>query len=522
MKSRTLSITGCALRYPNDLAISKAVSPLTSRCTTRRPSMGRFKRPLQHLDEGVAMGTRKRRSDRAGRGILHLPGRPGVARREDRRQFWAAIAAGLTSEDAARRAGVSPAVGTRWFREAGGMPPAALAPSSTPLAGRYLSFAEREEIALCRAQGQGVREVARRLGRAGSTISRELRRDAATRGGSLDYRATAAQWHAERAARRPKPAKLAVNAALQTYVQDQLAGVVATSGGAALCGPVVPWKGRRQGRRKNRQWARAWSPQQIAQRLRLGFSGGETRPISHEAIYQALYVQGRGALRRELTACLRTGRALRVPRARSRGRGKSHVAPEVIISQRPAEAADRAVPGHWEGDLIIGLGSSAIGTLVERTTRFTMLLHLPRMPGRNDEVRKKNGPALAGHGAEAVRAAITRTITTLPEQLRQSLTWDQGAEMAQHAQLRIEAGVAVSFCDPHSPWQRGTNENTNGLLRQYFPKGTDLSVHSAEDLAAVAITLNSRPRKTLGWRTPAEALDQFLRSSHIGRVATTS
>jgi IS30 family transposase len=467
------------------------------------------------------MGTRKRRSDRAGRGILRSPGRPGVARREDRRRFWAAIAAGLASEDAARRVGVSPAVGTRWFREAGGMLPAALAPSSRPLSGRYLSFAEREEIALCRAQGQGVREVARRLGRAASTISRELRRNAATRGGGLDYRATTAQWHAERAARRPKPAKLAVNAVLQTYVQDRLAGVVAISGGAALCGPVVPWKGRRQGRRKNRQWARAWSPQQIAQRLRLDFPGDETMRISHEAIYQALYVQGRGALRRELTACLRTGRALRVPRARSRGRGKSHVAPEIMISQRPAEAADRAVPGHWEGDLIIGLGSSAIGTLVERTTRFTVLLHLPRIPGRDDEVRKKNGPALAGHGAEAVREAVTRTIITLPEQLRRSLTWDQGAEMSQHAQLRIDTGVQVYFCDPHSPWQRGTNENTNGLLRQYFPKGTDLSVHSADALAAVAATLNARPRKTLVWRTPAEVLNELLQSAQAS-VATTT
>lgn len=401
------------------------------------------------------------------------------------------------------------------------MPPAALAPSSKPLSGRYLSFAEREEIALCRAQGQGVREVARRLGRAASTISRELRRNAATRGGGLDYRATTAQWHAERAARRPKPAKLVANAVLQTYVQDRLAGVVATSGEAAVRGPVVPWKGRRQGRRKNRQWARAWSPEQIAQRLRLDFPGDEMMRISHEAIYQALYVQGRGALRRELTACLRTGRALRVPRARSRGRGKSHLAPEIMISQRPAEAADRAVPGHWEGDLIIGLGSSAIGTLVERTTRFTMLLHLPRMPGRDDEVRKKNGPALAGHGAEAVREAVTRTITTLPERLRRSLTWDQGAEMSQHAQLQIDTGVQVYFCDPHSPWQRGTNENTNGLLRQYFPKGTDLSVHSADALAAVAATLNARPRKTLVWRSPAETLDELLRSAQAS-VATTT
>jgi IS30 family transposase len=244
--------------------------------------------------------------------------------------------------------------------------------------------------------------------------------------------------------------------------------------------------------------------------------------ISHEAIYQALYVQGRGALRRELTACLRTGRALRVPRARSRGRGKAFVAPEIMISERPPEAADRAVPGHWEGDLIVGVGSSAIGTLVERTTRFTLLLHLPPMVGHGPAAREKNGPALAGHGAEAVRDAITYTIATVPEQLRRSLTWDQGAEMSQHARLRIDTGLRVYFCDPHSPWQRGTNENTNGLLRQYFPKGTDLSMHSAPDLEAVALNLNTRPRKTLGWRTPAEALDQFLSSIHTGAVATTS
>jgi len=243
--------------------------------------------------------------------------------------------------------------------------------------------------------------------------------------------------------------------------------------------------------------------------------------ISHEAIYQALYVQGRGALRRELTACLRTGRALRVPRARTRGPGKQFLGPEILISQRPAEAADRAVPGHWEGDLILGLGSSAIGTLVERTSRFTMLLHLPRMHGHGDEPRVKNGPALAGHGAQAVRDAIAASIVTLPEQLRRSLTWDQGAEMAQHAQLRIDTGLQVFFCDPHSPWQRGTNENTNGLLRQYFPKGTDLSKHSLGDLTAVATALNSRPRKTLGWKTPAEVLNEQLLSIQRGSVATT-
>ncbi|MFL5333894.1 MAG: IS30 family transposase, partial [Geminicoccaceae bacterium] len=443
------------------------------------------------------MKARKRRSDRRLRSALRSPGRPGVARREHRLRFWKAIAAGQSSEDAANCAGVSSPVGGRWFREAGGMPASTLAPSAKPPSGRYLSFAEREEIALLRAQGQRVRQVARRLGRAASTISRELRRNAATCGGGLEYRATTAQWHAERAARRPKPAKLAVNEKLRAYVQERLSGVVATPNGRSVRGPVVPWKKRRHGRRQHRRWARAWSPEQIARRLRLDFPDDETMRISHEAIYQSLYVQGRGALRRELVACLRTGRVLRVPRARSRGRGKPHVGPEVMISQRPAEASDRAVPGHWEGDLILGLRSSAVGTLVERTTRFTLLLHLPRMPGHADSPREKNGPAVAGHGAEAVRDAIAHTITTLPVQLRRSLTWDQGAEMSQHVRLRIDTGVQVYFCDPHSPWQRGTNENTTGLLRQYFPKGTDLGTHSAEDLEAVAAALNARPRKAL-------------------------
>src|SRR4051812_25090787 len=373
------------------------------------------------LREEVAMTVRKRRSDRSGRGALPSPGRPSVARREDHRQFWAAIAAGRSSEDAAVEAGVSPAVGARWFRRAGGMPPSHLAPSAKPLSGRSLSFAEREEIAIWRAQRHGVREIARRLARAPSTISRELRRNAATRSGGLAYRATTAQWHADRSARRPKPAKLAINGALRRYVQDRLAGLIIAPNGAAVHGPVVPWKGRRRGRRQDRRWAKAWSPEQIAHRLRLEFPDDETMRISHEAIYQALYVQGRGALRRELTACLRTGRALRVPRARSRGRGKSGIAPEILISQRPAEAEDRAVPGHWEGDLIVGLGSSAIGTLVERTTRFTILLHLPRMAGHGDGPRTKNGPALAGHGAEAVRAHhardhhLTRTTATIAD-----------------------------------------------------------------------------------------------------------
>jgi len=397
-----------------------------------------------------------------------------------------------------------------------------LMPSAPPLSGRYLAFTDREQIALWRVQGHGVREIARRLARAPSTISRELRRNAATRSGGLEYRATTAQWHADRAARRPKPAKLAINTELQRYVQERLAGTIIAPSGATVPRPVVTWKGRRHGQRQPRRWARAWSPEQIARRLPRDFPDDESMRISHEAIYQALYVQGRGALRRELTTCLRTGRALRVPRARTRRQGRPFVTPEVLISQRPAEATDRAVPGHWEGDLILGLNSSAIGTLVERTTRLTLLLHLPRMAGHGPGVRVKNGPALAGHGAEAVRDAVARTIATLPTQLRRSLTWDQGAEMTQHVRLRVDTGVAVYFCDPHSPWQRGSNENTNGLLRQYFPKGTDLSVHSADDLAAVALTLNTRPRRTLSWRTPAEALDEVLQSAQAATVATAS
>ena len=451
------------------------------------------------------MGRRVQAWERAGRPVMRSPGRPPVGRLEHRQRFWAAIARGASSEVAAAEAGVSGPVGVRWFREGGGMPTVTLAAPS----GRYLSFAEREEIALLHVAGCGVREVAHRLGRSPSTISRELRRNAATRSGCLDYRATTAQWHADRRARRPKPAKLAVNDELRRYVQDRLAGVVQGPDRVAVGGPDVQWIGRRRGRRRDRRWARSWSPEQISNRLRLDFPDDESMRVSHEAIYQSLFVQGRGALKRELTACLRTGRTLRVPRARARGRGKGFITEEVMISQRPAEAVDRAVPGHWEGDLILGLSSSAIGSLVERTSRFTMLLHLPPMGGR-DAPRIKNGPALTGHGAEAVRDAITEAIVTLPEQLRRSLTWDQGAEMAQHARLRINTGLEVYFCDPQSPWQRGTNENTNGLLRQYFPRGTDLARHSADDLAAVATALNTRPRKTLGWRTPAEVLDEHL------------
>jgi len=448
---------------------------------------------------------------------MRSPGRPPI-RRDVERAFWLRIAEGLTSEDAALACGVSGPVGSRWFRDRGGMASIQLTPSS----GRYLSFVEREEIALLQAQDIGVREIARRLGRDPSTISRELRRNAATRGGRLDYRASIAQWKAELMARRPKTAKLVANERLREYVQDRLAGTIRIPDGTVVPGPVTPeWKGRNKARRQDRRWAKSWSPEQIANRLPIDFPDDESMRISHEAIYQALYIQGRGALQRELVACLRTGRALRVPRARTKQRPGGHVTAEVMISERPAEAADRAVPGHWEGDLIIGLERSAIGTLVERTTRFTMLLHLPRMQGYGIEPRTKNGPALAGYGAVAMKDALAAKVTTLPDQLRRSLTWDRGKELAQHAQLKIDTGLPVYFADPHSPWQRGTNENTNGLLRQYFPKGTDLSRWSAEEIEAVAAALNSRPRKTLGWKTPAEALDEHLRSAQQAGVATT-
>ena len=455
--------------------------------------------------------------ERTGRAPMRSPGRPQINQRHVKQAFWECIALGLQSEDAAQACGVSQPLGPRWFREAGGMPPIPLAPSL----GRYLSFAEREEIALLRAQQRGVREIARQLGRSPSTISRELRRNAATRGGTLQYRATVAQWKAERAAERPKAAKLAQNKRLRTYVQERISGVVLDVQGKSVRGPDVPWKGRRHGRRADRRWGTSWSPEQISRRLRLDFPEDASMQVSHEAIYQALYVQGRGALRRELSACLRTGRALRVPRARTRQRGRQFITPELMISERPAEVEDRAVPGHWEGDLIIGLNRSAIGTLVERSTRFTMLLHLPPMAGHGSGVRVKNGPALAGHGAEAVRDAITTKIATLPEQLGKSLTWDQGTEMAQHAQLRIDTGLEIYFCDPRSPWKRGTNENTNGLLRQYFPKGTDMNRYGKRELDAVAVTLNGRPRKTLGWKTPAEALEALLSAARSTGVATT-
>jgi IS30 family transposase len=440
-----------------------------------------------------------------------------VAWREDRVRFWAAVARGLKTEDAAREAGVSGPVAFRWFRHAGGVNPCL----SATVSGRYLSFGEREEIALLRAQGRGVREIARRLRRSPSTISRELRRNASTRTWRLEYKASVAQWHAERRARRPKVAKLVASGRLCAYVQERLSGVLCGGGGQAVGPPGPRWSGRNKPHRVDRRWVQGWSPEQIASRLRVDFPDDPSMRISHEAIYQALYVQGRGALRRELVACLRTGRALRVPRARARRKAWAHVTPEVMISERPAEAADRAVPGHWEGDLLIGLERSAIGTLVERATRFTILIHLPREDGYGTIPRAKNSPALAGYGAVTMKNALASTMTTLPEQLRRSLTWDRGKELSQHAAFKVETRIPVYFADPQSPWQRGTNENTNGLLRQYFPRGTDLARWSADELEAVAAALNSRPRKTLDWRTPAEALNEYLQSSQQTGVATT-
>jgi transposase, IS30 family len=379
------------------------------------------------------------------RGRLPVP-------REARLAFWEAVRAGLAVREAAAAVGVE-RTAEQWFRRAGGVK------GNGPgrVSGRYLSVAEREEIAVGLAAGRSRRQIAARLGRAVSTVSREVRRNGTLRG----YRAVAAQAQAEFRARRPKTAKLAGNDRLRGWVQARL--------------------GER------------WSPEQISVMLKREFAGEAEMWVSHETIYQSIYVQGRGALRRELAACLRTGRALRKPRRRA-GARRGKIPDMVLISERPAEAADRAVPGHWEGDLIMGRGNrSAIGTLVERSTRFVLLLHLP-----------------AGHDAAAVAQAMTEAMSSLPAALRRSLTWDQGSEMAAHAQVSLATGLEVYFCDPHSPWQRGSNENTNGLLRQYFPKSTDLSVHGKEHLEAVAAQLNSRPRKTLGWKTPAQALDEVL------------
>ena len=384
-------------------------------------------------------------------------GRPGLPRAA-RVRFWDGIRAGLNAEQAAAAAGVARGVASRWVREAGGVK------GNGPCAvrGRYLQLWEREEIAVGLALGLSSRQIAARLapGRSASTVGREVARNS-VRG---KYRAHLAQRNAEDRARRPKAARLAVNGELREWVQEKL--------------------------KKN------WSPEQVSVRLKAAFPGRAEMRVSHETIYQSLYVQGRGALRRDLAVHLRTGRALRKPRRPEGSERRGKIPGMVMISGRPAEAEDRAVPGHWEGDLIEGKGNkSAIGTLVERSTRFVLLLHLPD-----------------GHGADQVAAAMSEAMAGLPAVLRRSLTWDQGREMAGHAQFTVATGLPVYFCDPHSPWQRGSNENTNGLLRQYFPKGTDLSVHSRQDLQAVAGELNGRPRKTRGWATPAEALAEFLDS----------
>ena len=453
-----------------------------------------------------------------GRSPMKSPGAPSH-RREVERTFWFEVARGLSSEDAAIAVGVSPVVGTRWFRHRGGMSPFSPAPTTD----RYLSFAEREEIALLRVQLTSVRGIARALGRSPSTVSRELRRNAATRGGKLEYRASVAQWKSELMAQRPKTVKLVANDRLRDYVQDRLSGVVTDASGAPIAGPeTVAWKGRNKPHRQDRRWGTVWSPEQISGRLRIDFPQDVSMRISHEAIYQALYVEARGGLTRDLVANLRTGRSLRVPRARARRRPGGHVTADVTIDKRPDEVAARKVPGHWEGDLIIGTGRSAIGTLVERTTKLTILVHLPRLEGYGMQPRIKNGPALAGYGAEVTRKAVGARMSELPGKMRKSLTWDRGKELSQHVELREATGIAIYFADAHSPWQRPLNENTNGLLRQYFPKGTDLARWDGAELDAVAHTLNNRPRKVLGWKTPAEVWAEHLVLGEQAGVATTS
>ena len=322
---------------------------------------------------------------------------------------------------------------------------------------RHLSLLEREEIFRGVAAGDSLRMVAARLGRAPSTISRELARN----GGRSRYRAHRADRAAVRRARRPKPSKLATNQELRTVVEDKL-----------------------------EEW---WSPEQVAHWLRRSYPDHQEMWVSHETIYLSLFIQGKGALRRELAESLRTGRAYRRPKNKRAPSGKGQIVDRVMISERPAEVEDRAVPGHWEGDLLMGKRQTAIGTLVERWSRYVMLFPLPD-----------------GNTAEAVRTALAATVQRLPEHLWKSLTWDQGKEMAEHLQFSIDTGVDVYFCDPQSPWQRGTNENTNGLLRQYFPKGTDMSLLTQADLDKAAHSLNGRPRQTLDWMTPSEKLAEVL------------
>ena len=381
----------------------------------------------------------------------------------ERQQYLDLVAKGVGTAQACRMVGINRRTGHRWRqgrpsqagREAS-PPPARPEPSS----GRFLSVDERIVIADGLRAGRSLRSIAAELGRPPSTISREIARN--SHPGSGDYRPHAA--HDLAAARRPRPkaGKIAACSELRDLVQGMLED--------------------------------RFSPEQISRRLRRDHPDRPELHVTHETIYQALYLQGRGELRRELARALRTGRTVRAPRRAPDQRRPRFTHPMIMISDRPAEAEDRAVPGHWEGDLIIGKNNaSAIGTLVERATRYVMLVHLP-----------------ARHDAETVRDGLTQTISTLPTHLRQSLTWDQGSEMGRHHEFSIATGMPVYFCDPHSPWQRGSNENTNGLLRQYFPKGSDLSAHTADDLAAVAAQLNRRPRKTLGWDTPAERLVKLL------------
>ena len=387
------------------------------------------------------------------------------------RQYWRLVAQGMSTPQACQSLGVRTGTGVQWFRDAGGMPPLSLVEPT----GRFLTMSEREEIALGLACGLGIRAIARLIGRSPSTVSREIARNHSAPHRRWTYRASWAQLKSDARARRPQVAKLAANPQLRARVQAGL--------------------------------RLRWSPRQISARFALRYPEDPEMWVSHETIYASLYVQGRGALRKELTVCLRTGRALRKPRKRVRGETRGRIPNMISISQRPPEVEDRAVPGHWEGDLIVGKDSgSAIGTLVERTTRYVILLHLP---GR--------------HGAEEVRDAMLAAIPTLPKQLWRSLTWDQGIEMTRHSEITIATDLDIYFCDPHSPWQRGSNENTNGLLRQYFPKATNLSVHSAEHLAFVAGQLNGRPRETLGFHTPTEAMRDLLsQSAQPPGVATTA
>jgi len=372
-------------------------------------------------------------------------------------RFWQVMADGGFITDAVAVIETSRRTGRRVLAEAGGVRPR----RGRGLRGRCLTFAEREEIALGRAAGESMRSIADRLGRSPATISRELERNLDRQG---RYRATAAHALAYGRASRPKPAKLVTNLVLREKVEQDL--------------------------------EKKYSPEQITGRLRREFPDDPEMWVSPETIYQSIYVQSRGALRRDLAVCLRTGRAVRRP-SRKVGQRKNRIPNMINIAERPPEVEDRAVPGNWEGDLIIGKqNQTAIGTLVERQTGYTMLLHLPD-----------------GYKPEQVRDVLAAKIKTLPDSLRLSLTWDQGPEMREWRHVSIDAGIDIYFCDPHSPWQRGTNENTNGLLRQYFPKGTDLSVHSAEDLDWVAQELNDRPRKRLAFNKPIELIgDLLLRS----------